>query len=440
MVRSGDIRRARICQWPTYKEAELRRLRSEKWLLLYGDHPEEPAEQLKEVKDEMEAAKPVFSYLQPLGPPKQTEGQKGEGAVPSPSQQSCVGGGLGGDPSGEGHARGRGKGGKGKGKGKDGEHVRTRGRGGRGGRGKGRSMSATCEVVDGLCPPPVGVGEGGSTGVVGMDLDGHAHAEPPPLPSAPLSPSRASVLPHSPGGPPPFPAAAASSALPPSSLSRQVEKEKGRGGKGASQSGSRVSLASPFPVSSSKENTKEKKSAEPGRGPEDLSSSGVALLGWQCPYERDICAYPRWTEEEYAHWHDEQVRQFGEHPSLRVCGGGKKAARVRLRAQPVEALVERVLELEETESELRQMKARRVVQDAECSKLREQTDELRLEVSRYRDLVSCVICRDRRRVAVLQPCQHFAFCSECTKGLRVCPLCRTHITKTLNLRVDDLNA
>jgi len=43
----------------------------------------------------------------------------------------------------------------------------------------------------------------------------------------------------------------------------------------------------------------------------------------------------------------------------------------------------------------------------------------------------CVVCMDRERDALLQPCGHIYLCMQCAKSLkhRICPMCRTEITR-----------
>lgn len=39
------------------------------------------------------------------------------------------------------------------------------------------------------------------------------------------------------------------------------------------------------------------------------------------------------------------------------------------------------------------------------------------------ELITCIICMDRRRDALL-PCRHLCTCTECTEQISACPLCR----------------
>ena len=39
----------------------------------------------------------------------------------------------------------------------------------------------------------------------------------------------------------------------------------------------------------------------------------------------------------------------------------------------------------------------------------------------------CVVCLDREREVVLDPCRHFCLCKQCSESLGKCPICRQHI-------------
>jgi len=45
----------------------------------------------------------------------------------------------------------------------------------------------------------------------------------------------------------------------------------------------------------------------------------------------------------------------------------------------------------------------------------------------------CIICMTRRREIAFVACGHVATCVECTKGLTVCPVCRTPVTTTMRI-------
>lgn len=39
----------------------------------------------------------------------------------------------------------------------------------------------------------------------------------------------------------------------------------------------------------------------------------------------------------------------------------------------------------------------------------------------------CVVCEDNASIIMLMPCNHIAFCKQCSKLLSECPLCKKHI-------------
>merc|ERR1712130_278616 len=45
----------------------------------------------------------------------------------------------------------------------------------------------------------------------------------------------------------------------------------------------------------------------------------------------------------------------------------------------------------------------------------------------------CVICLDNDKNIVLQPCNHFVFCDECSRDRQDCPLCHANITERISV-------
>lgn len=70
-------------------------------------------------------------------------------------------------------------------------------------------------------------------------------------------------------------------------------------------------------------------------------------------------------------------------------------------------------------------------------------EEFNREMERERDKRKCVICQDQIKSVLILPCRHMCMCVLCagqivksrTIGRRVCPLCRTRITKVMNVYV-----
>ena len=62
--------------------------------------------------------------------------------------------------------------------------------------------------------------------------------------------------------------------------------------------------------------------------------------------------------------------------------------------------------------------------------LRRQLLHANEQLSQERDKLLCVICLDVPRKVLLKPCKHYCLCSNCTNGLRECPICKQWIQKT----------
>ena len=45
---------------------------------------------------------------------------------------------------------------------------------------------------------------------------------------------------------------------------------------------------------------------------------------------------------------------------------------------------------------------------------------------------TCVVCLDREREVVLDPCRHYCLCGECSNSLTECPICRKRIQKKID--------
>jgi hypothetical protein len=48
---------------------------------------------------------------------------------------------------------------------------------------------------------------------------------------------------------------------------------------------------------------------------------------------------------------------------------------------------------------------------------------------------TCIVCIDREKSVACMPCKHLCLCVECSKNLKICPLCRQEIQSTLELFV-----
>ncbi|XP_060530716.1 uncharacterized protein LOC132704617 [Cylas formicarius] len=61
------------------------------------------------------------------------------------------------------------------------------------------------------------------------------------------------------------------------------------------------------------------------------------------------------------------------------------------------------------------------------------------EKSELADERACVICQERSKCVLLLPCRHLCLCTECQSELRyyndLCPICRTHIDRSLKVFV-----
>ena len=61
--------------------------------------------------------------------------------------------------------------------------------------------------------------------------------------------------------------------------------------------------------------------------------------------------------------------------------------------------------------------------------LRKQLFEANEELNKEKDKSVCVVCLDNKRDVVLKPCNHFCLCSDCSKVLKECPMCKKKIRK-----------
>jgi hypothetical protein len=55
------------------------------------------------------------------------------------------------------------------------------------------------------------------------------------------------------------------------------------------------------------------------------------------------------------------------------------------------------------------------------------------EQRRHEDLITCVICLDRVRGMVFQPCMHLCCCPLCAAAASSCPMCRRSIDSRLKI-------
>lgn len=53
---------------------------------------------------------------------------------------------------------------------------------------------------------------------------------------------------------------------------------------------------------------------------------------------------------------------------------------------------------------------------------------------RNRLAVSCVVCLDKQKTILLQPCNHFCLCENCEEMMTKCPLCRERIERKVKVR------
>jgi hypothetical protein len=76
----------------------------------------------------------------------------------------------------------------------------------------------------------------------------------------------------------------------------------------------------------------------------------------------------------------------------------------------------------------------------QVSELLQRCSDLQLRVSVLEESRLCTICMERRRNAVLMPCMHAMFCSQCLRGsnppMQSCPTCRGPIAGLVECRLD----
>ena len=46
----------------------------------------------------------------------------------------------------------------------------------------------------------------------------------------------------------------------------------------------------------------------------------------------------------------------------------------------------------------------------------------------------CIICCDKPKNGTLLPCKHNFMCVDCSRGLKICPMCRKHIQSILEIK------
>ena len=69
----------------------------------------------------------------------------------------------------------------------------------------------------------------------------------------------------------------------------------------------------------------------------------------------------------------------------------------------------------------------------ENQKLKEEVQQLKLEVERLIDARTCVICMDKEILYLFMPCKHLVSCEKCAlnPSVKECPVCRKTIQKRL---------
>ena len=62
--------------------------------------------------------------------------------------------------------------------------------------------------------------------------------------------------------------------------------------------------------------------------------------------------------------------------------------------------------------------------------LQRQLQEANEELSQERDKFLCIVCQDLKWEVILKPCNHYCLCPNCSKTLKLCPICKCRIKKT----------
>ena len=44
----------------------------------------------------------------------------------------------------------------------------------------------------------------------------------------------------------------------------------------------------------------------------------------------------------------------------------------------------------------------------------------------------CVVCQENEKRVLLLPCKHQCLCDNCSKKVKICPLCRVHIKQKIS--------
>jgi len=58
--------------------------------------------------------------------------------------------------------------------------------------------------------------------------------------------------------------------------------------------------------------------------------------------------------------------------------------------------------------------------------------EQKIYSSNYTD---CTICMDNDKNTIFYPCRHFYCCNNCSRSLKLCPICRTDIRMKIRLHI-----
>ena len=71
--------------------------------------------------------------------------------------------------------------------------------------------------------------------------------------------------------------------------------------------------------------------------------------------------------------------------------------------------------------------------NGENQKLKNEVQQIKLEVERLIDERTCIICMDKEILYLFMPCKHLVSCENCAKNpvVKECPVCRKTIQKRL---------
>jgi len=94
---------------------------------------------------------------------------------------------------------------------------------------------------------------------------------------------------------------------------------------------------------------------------------------------------------------------------------------------------------EEKEKELKteriEMKQRAVTMLKELSSERQERQKQKKRADELDAQIKCVICLQRERCVVFQPCFHMVSCQQCRINIQACPICRAAVEGHLKVRL-----